>query len=100
MKILPLLPLLLVICSGCNSLQYETTKPDGTHVKASITVPFFYNAAVKGLAIDSTTKTTTNGFRVTNFQTEGNPEMITASSTALGDLIGAAGAAAAKGAVK
>lgn len=97
MKLLPLLPLLAVLVSGCNSLKYETTKPDGTYVKASLTVPFFYNAAVKGLAIDSITKTTTNGFRVTNFQTEGNPEMITATGTALGDLIGAAAAAAAKG---
>lgn len=99
MKHLWLMSILLSL-SACSSLQYEATKPDGSHVKASMSVPFFYNAAVKGLTIDGTTKTTANGFKVQNYAVEGNPEMITASGAALGDLIGNAAAATAKGAVK
>src|SRR5690348_7829056 len=95
--VLLILPLLI---SACSSLDYEATKPDGSHVKARLQVPFFYNAAAKGLAVDSTTKTTTNGVRVTSVSAEGSPEMITATSTAIGDLIGTAAAATAKGAVK
>ena len=56
----------------------------------------FSNSAIKGLQVGASTKTTTNEFRVTGTTTEPNPESITATGAALGELIGTAAKAAAK----
>lgn len=77
---------------GCNNLSY--TK-DGTRVSLSYN-SLFSNSALKGLTVDGTTKTTTNGLRITSSTTEPNAESITASGSALGELIGTAAKAAVK----
>lgn len=79
---------------GCASIKYEKTLADGTHVKASAH-SLFSNSALRNMAVDYSTKTTTNGFKVTGSTTEPNPESITATGTALGEMIGKAAQAAA-----
>lgn len=90
-----MLAALLLASSGCARISYNVTKPDAS--KVSFTgFSLFSNSTFKGLVVDGTTKTTTNGLRVTAGTTEPNPESITATGTALGDLIGAAAAKVAK----
>lgn len=94
MKLLPIAAVLLA--TGCASMTYTTTRPDGTKTEFSGRT-VFSNSTFKGLTVDGTTKTTTNGLRVTAGTTEPNPESITATGEALGNLIGTAAATAAKG---
>lgn len=91
MKTITLLPL-LALCA-CSSIHYKTDKTD-----FSASYPFWSNAMVKGLVVDGTTKTTSSGLRISSTSIEPNVESITATSDALGNLIGVAAAAAAKGA--
>lgn len=86
---------ILALC-GCASISVTKVAPDGT--KTTMTAKtLFSNTAVKGLTLDGTTKTTTNLLKVAGSTTEPNPEAITASASALGELVGAAAATAAKG---
>lgn len=80
---------------GCASVTYKKTMPDGTVVEAKVS-SLFSNSAVKGMTVDGTTKTTSQGFRITGSTTEPNPESITATANALGNLIGTAIQAGAK----
>lgn len=75
-----------LIVTGCNNLSY--TK-DGSRVTMHYN-SLFSNSALKGLTVDGTTKTTTNGLRITSSTTEPNPESITASGDALGTVLGKA----------
>ena len=94
MKALLLIPLLL---TGCASIHYsKTVAPDGTVKVNADASSLFSNSAIKGLQVDYSTKTTTNGFKVSGTTTEPNPESITATGAALGELIGTAAKAAAK----
>lgn len=99
MKRLLLLATSLTLASGCASVTYTKTAPDGTQTAFSAH-SLFSNSALKGLSVDSSTKTTTNALRLASTGTEPNSESITATGTALGELIGAAAATAAKSAVK
>lgn len=94
--LLLLLPLLL---TGCASVYVSKTMTDGSKVEFR-TRSLFSNSALKGLKVDGVTKTTTNLLSITSTSTEPNPESITATGTALGELIGAAAATAAKTAIK
>lgn len=84
----------LVMLSGCADMTLTKTAPDGTVVKFHA-VTCFSNSAIKGLAVDSATKTTTNALRVTSTASEPNSESITATADAIGNLIGTAVKAAA-----
>lgn len=93
-RVLFVLPLLLC---GCASIHYsKSIAPDGTMKVSADASSLFSNSAIKGLQVDYATKTTTNGFKVSGTSTEPNPESITASGTALGELIGAAAKTAVK----
>lgn len=82
----------LTALTGCHSINY--TK-DGTKVSFQAH-SLFSNSIVKGLTVDGTTKTTSQGLRITSTATEPNSESITASGAALGELIGTAAKSAAK----
>jgi len=95
-KLLLILTLTLAcLAFGCASIKYSKTASDGTVTTASAT-SLFSNSALKGMKVDATTKTTTNGFAVTGSTTEPNPESITATGEALGTLAGSAAKAMAK----
>lgn len=94
MKKLTLLIAVAGLAVGCASVTYKKTMPDGTVVEAKVS-SLFSNSAVKGMTVDGTTKTTSQGFRIVGSTTEPNPDSITASGTALGQLIGTAAKAAA-----
>lgn len=103
--IIPLLVTLL--CAGCASMSANktitTTATNG--VVTTTTVNFkgkslFSNSVLKNVTLDSTTKTTSAVLKATGVTTEPNPESITASAEAIGNIIGAASATAAKTAVK
>lgn len=98
MKHLSLLPILslLPLLNGCQSTTVSRTSTDGSKVTFS-SLSLFSNTAVKGLNVDGTTKTTTNLLRITGGATEPNVESITATSDALGNIIGTAIATGAKG---
>lgn len=99
MKILRLLPLLaLLALSACAHVTVERTA-NGTNTSLHATT-FLSNTALKNLGLDTTTKTTSSLLKLSGATTEPNPEAITASGTALGDLIGTAAATAAKGVAK
>lgn len=89
-----LIALLTLLPLGCTNLSVERVNADGTRVKAHAT-SLFSNTTLKGLTVDGATKTTTNLLRVSTSQTEPNAESITATGTALGELIGTAAKAAA-----
>lgn len=95
MKLL-FLPFLLLPINGCQSTNVSRTSTDGSRVTFS-SLSLFSNTAVKGLNVDGTTKTTTNLLRITGSTTEPNVESITATSDALGNIIGTAIATGAKG---
>lgn len=88
--------LLLVLTAGCVPFHYNRTALDGTATKVDASFPFWSNTALKGLKIDNVTKTTSTGFGVSTATVEPNVESITATSDALGNLIGTAAKAAAK----
>jgi hypothetical protein len=94
-KTLLIVLLSLPFVAGCASVKYSKTALDGSKVNFS-NVSLFSNSALKGLSVESQTKTTTNGLRITSTMTEPNPESITATGSALGELIGTAAKAAAK----
>lgn len=83
---------LSLLVSACASVRY--TK-DGQKIMFTVTT-WFSNSALKGLTVDGTTKTTTNGLRITSTSSEPNPESITATGTALGEMIGTAAKTAVK----
>lgn len=91
------LALFTVLLIGCVPFKYERTAPDGTHTTVAASFPFWSNSALRGVNIDSSTKTTTNGFRMTSANVDPNVESITATGAALGELIGTAAAVGAKG---
>lgn len=93
-KILILLALLGIL-SSCTSVSYERTAPDGTITKFRAYAPMFNNEVLNGLAVDSSSKLSTNGLRLTSTSSEPNAAAITASGAALGQLIGAAAKTAA-----
>lgn len=84
-----------VLFAGCHSVGYTQKKADGTSIEFKAR-SLFSNSIVKGLTVDGTTKTTSQGLRITSTTTEPNPESITATGSALGELIGTAAKAAAK----
>lgn len=86
---------LAALASGCAVISYDNTKVDGSRVHYSGS-SLFSNTAFKGLVVDGTTKTTTNGLRITAGATEPNADSITASGEALGNMVGAAAKTAAK----
>lgn len=94
MKAILLSTATLLLTSGCASVQYSQTKPDGTRVEFS-TRALFSNSALRGLTVDGVTKTTSQGLRITSNATEPNAESITATGATLGELIGTAAKAAA-----
>lgn len=88
-----------LILSGCASVKYSKTQLDGAKVEFKSN-SLFSKTALQGLQVEAVTKTTTNGLRLTTSSTETQPEAITATGEALGQLIGAAAATAAKTAIK
>lgn len=95
MKKLILATIIALTTTACSSVHYKTDKTD-----FSATIPFWSNTVLKGLTVDGTTKTTSAGLKIQGATIEPNVESITATSEALGNLIGTAAAATAKGAVK
>ena len=87
---LALLTLALLATSACTSINYS--KGDTKFQAHSL----FSNSIVKGLTVEGTTKTTSQGLRITSSATEPNVESITASGAALGELIGTAAKSAVK----
>lgn len=80
-----LLSTILLAVSACTRLNV-TKSPDGS---ISFTgTSLFSNTVLKGVGVDSTTKTTTNLLKLSSSTTEPNAESITASGDALGSLIG------------
>ena len=78
----PILAALLVLLSGCASITYTKTNPDGTRVTAGA-ISVFSGTAIKGFNSDSKTEKTSTGLKFSSSET--NPEL-----EALGTLIGAA----------
>jgi uncharacterized protein YceK len=99
MKSLIALTVVVLVASGCASVKLTKTATDGSKVDFKSS-SLFSNSALKGLTVDGVTKTTTSALKITSTTTEPNPESITATGAALGELVGTAAAAAAKGAVK
>ena len=94
MKKLAHIAVLALLC-GCTMLNVDKTNPDGTRISFHGT-SLFSNTTLKGLVVEGTTKTTSKLMGVTAGATEPNPESITATGTALGDLIGTAAKAVVK----
>ena len=108
---IPLLPplLLALAATGCANVGYTTVKrvelpPDGGN-RVEVTTTHFRSAsllsttAVKGIVVDGNGgHRDAPGLRLTGAATDPNSQAITASADALGALIGAAAATAAKGA--
>lgn len=95
-----LLAAINVLClCGCARLSVVKTYPNGTSTTFH-GIAFFSNTAFRGLYLDEQGKYGTNTLAVTQATNTPNPEAITASAEALGNLIGVAAAAAAKTAVK
>lgn len=90
-----LLTAVLAASAGCQSVHYAKTSPDGTMTKFDAQ-SMFSNTLTKGLTVEGTTKTTSQGLRITSNATEPNNESITASGAALGELIGTAAKATVK----
>lgn len=88
-----LLTAVLAASAGCQSIHY-TKAPDGS-VRFDAQ-SMFSNTLTKGLTVEGTTKTTSQGLRITSNATEPNNESITASGAALGELIGTAAKATTK----
>jgi len=99
MRALILISVWCLCAAGCASVKYSKVATDGTKVDFKSS-SLFSTSALKGLTVEGVTKTTTNGLRITSSTTEPQPESITATGEALGNMIGAAAAAAAKGVVK
>lgn len=98
-----ILPVIALALCGCASIKHERDiVVDGKVVgreteKAS---GFFMKAAVDGLRSSTKDGNYTHTFTAKSATAVGDAEMITATSAALGNLIGTAAAATAKGAVK
>lgn len=92
------LAILAMLCSCATSRYHsEETRLDGTKKIVDWNGnSLFSNSTLKGLTVDGQTKTTTNGLKIIGASTEPNPESITASGSALGELIGTAAKTAAK----
>lgn len=71
------------------------TAPDGSKVQFSGS-SLFSNSAFKNLGVDYTSKTTSSLLKASGATTEPNPDSITATGTALGEMIGAAAKTAVK----
>lgn len=84
-----------LLLTGCASVHYSKTALDGSKVEFKVS-SLFSNSALKGLSVENVTKTTTNGLRIASTSSEPNPESITATGTALGEMIGTAAKAAVK----
>ena len=80
---------LVLFGTGCTQIAYHQQRHDGTRIEFNA-VSLFSNSTLKGLTVDGTTKTTTNGLRLTAGETQPNPESITATGEAIGSLIGTA----------
>lgn len=91
--------LLCLILTGCTSIRVDQTKLDGSKVSFRAS-SLFSNSTLRGLKVEGVTKTSSALLGVTASATEPNVESITATGEALGNLIGAAAATAAKTAVK
>lgn len=89
LHILLLPTILLLAASACTRLHVVRTAQDGSRVEFTGT-SLFSNTVLKGVGVDSTTKTTTNLLKLTSSTTEPNAESITASGDALGNMIGTA----------
>lgn len=87
-----LLPLLL---GGCANIQVTQVAPDGSRVQFHAS-SLFSTSVLKGLAVGNATKTTSSLLKVATTSTDPNAESITASGSALGELIGTAAKTAAK----
>lgn len=86
---------LLLASAGCTNIQITKTALDGSKVQFNAT-SLFSNTTLKGLGVESSTKTTSNLLKLSTGQTEPNAESITASGAALGELIGTAAKTAVK----
>lgn len=87
--------LIAFVLSGCTNLKVTRIASDGSRIDFKAT-SLFSNTILKGLGVDSTTKTTSNLLKLSTSTTEPNAESITASGSALGELIGTAAKTAAK----
>lgn len=95
MKRLLLTVSILPLLVGCARLSVTRTSPDGTRVQFEAS-SLFSNSVLKGVAVENTTKTTSALLKLATSGTEPNAESITASGSALGELIGTAAKTAAK----
>jgi hypothetical protein len=91
LAIISCIPLL----SGCTHLKVTKVSQDGSSISFR-SISLFSNTVLRGLGVDSTTKTTSNLLKLSISATEPNPESITATGSALGELIGTAAKASIK----
>lgn len=99
MKYLPIAIACLLLAGCAHITVTKSVSITGTNVTFHGT-SFLANSTLKSLGVDAATKTTSSLLKASGVTNEPNPEAITASAEALGNIIGAAAATAAKGAVK
>jgi hypothetical protein len=89
------LAVLSLCLNGCTNLKVTKVAENGSSISFKAT-SLFSNTVLRGLGVDATTKTTTNLLKLSTSATEPNPESITATGSALGELIGTAAKASIK----
>jgi hypothetical protein len=65
----------IALFSACTTQRYSRTESNGTRVNYTVTT-WFNNSWVKGLNIDSETKTTKTGVKIASSENEVNSEAI------------------------
>lgn len=79
---------LVLVVTGCTSINTEMVKPDGTKVTMNAHVPLWANGILKNLKLDSATKTTSALLTISGASVEPNVDSITATGEAMGNFVG------------